>query len=376
MRNDDHEGLAAAIRALARSRGDPAVSSVYLDVAGADRPVAAQYEDAFDRLAADLRRQARARADARISRSVAGDIKAMADRLHGIDRARVRGLAMFSCSEQGWFEAVELPHAVRDEAAIAARPRIRPLVELLDEPEPLLVAVVDRERLRLLWVDGGAVHEEPAFVTPSERSIDVSIELGSFEHHDEEAGRVHFRAAAAALDDAVAERDVGHVVLGGPDEAVAELERYLHPTTNVLVIGRIGVRAAASAEEIAQAARLVGESAERRREAALVEELRQRAAGGHLAVVGLEPTLDALVERRVGTLLVSDGFMASGAACPACGHMGAATRLCPACGARNVEVDDVVELAIEEAVAQDAAVEFCRGTDLDRFGRIAALERY
>lgn len=39
-------------------------------------------------------------------------------------------------------------------------------------------------------------------------------------------------------------------------------------------------------------------------------------------------------------------------------------------------VDDVVELAIENAVAQGAAIEFCHDTQLERFGSIAAIERY
>jgi len=36
----------------------------------------------------------------------------------------------------------------------------------------------------------------------------------------------------------------------------------------------------------------------------------------------------------------------------------------------------VVEVAVEQAVAQHATVEFCRGTELDRFGRIGAIERW
>jgi hypothetical protein len=42
----------------------------------------------------------------------------------------------------------------------------------------------------------------------------------------------------------------------------------------------------------------------------------------------------------------------------------------------NVEIDDVVEVAIRQAVAQGAEVEFCRSTELERFGSIAAIERY
>ncbi len=70
------------------------------------------------------------------------------------------------------------------------------------------------------------------------------------------------------------------------------------------------------------------------------------------------------------------GFTTAGGRCPACGHVGLDVPRCPACGARNVLVDDVVEVAVEEAITQDADVEFSRAGELEDFGSIAALERY
>ena len=294
----------------------------------------------------------------------------------GVDRSITRGLAMFSCHEQSYFDAILLPVAVRDQAAIGPTPRIRQLVEALDEPEPFLLALVDRSHLRLLRIDGHEVDECPTSVTHQERAVDTSVELGSWERHQEEAARTHLRRAAAEVDDVVRSWPVRQLVLGGPDEPLAELESHLHPTTRELIIGRVGVRVAAPVQEIASEAHVVAERAERDREAVLVEEVRQRAAGFHGGVVGFEPTLGALAEKRVATLLVRDSFSAPGASCPACGHIGPDLRQCPVCGATNVEVDDVIEVAIELAIAQGADIEFCRGTELDRLGSIAAIERY
>jgi peptide subunit release factor 1 (eRF1) len=377
MKAHTHDDRRDTVRRLATLRGDPVVSSVYLDVDGAHRPRAATYEDAFERMADELRRRARAREDPRVVGSVDGDIERMRAWLgEGIDRTATRGVAVFSCHEQGWFETVELAVAVRDQAAIGPTPRIRQLVEALDEPEPFLLALVDRTHLRLFHVDGAVTDERPTSVTHQERAVDTTVELGSWEHHQEEAARTHLRRAAAEVDDAVRTWPVRQLVLGGPDESLAALEELLHPTTRALVVGRAGVRVAAPVEEIASAARAVAEQAERDREVALVEAVRQRAAGEHGGVVGLEATLAALAEQRVATLLVRDGFSAPGASCPACGHTGPDLRQCPVCRATNVELDDVVEVAIEQAVAQGADVELCRGTEIDRFGSIAAIERY
>lgn len=365
------------VRQLATWEGDSVVTSLYLDVDGTHRPVAADYERAFEQLADDVRRQARIRDDTKVSRSVERDLDVMRERVgRGIDRSTTRGLALFSCHARGWFEAIDLRVPVRDEAAIGPVPRIRQLVEAHDEPEAFLLGLADRTHLRLFRVLGHEIDELPTTVTHQERSVDTSIELGSFEHHDEEAARTHLRRAAAEVDDAVRAWPVRQVIVGGPDQAVAELERRMHPTTRALIVGRVGVRVAAPLEEIAQAARAVAEHAERDREEALVEELRQRAAGAHGGVVGLEATLTVLGEQRAGVLLVADEFSAPGARCPACGHVGPDLRQCPVCGTTNVEIDDVVEVAIEQAVAQGADVEFCRDTELERFGSIAAIERY
>lgn len=367
----------AAVRALAARTGDPAVATIYLDVDGRHRPVRADYEAAFERLAKELRRRARARDDARLAKDVDADIEAMRSWLgRELDRRETRGVALFSNAERGYFEAVPLPRSVRDEAALGPTPRVTPILALLDEHERFLVALVDRKRLRLLRFELGEVEELPTLVDVVPRTTDSPDKWGNWVKYTEEAFRAHFRRAADYVAASLARWPTHRVLLGGPDEAVAGVADNLPPAVAAVVAGRVHVRVAAPVKEIVEAALEVEESVERRHEAEAVEELRQRAAGGERAVVGLAATLSALKEGRVDTLLVSEGFAAPGAECPSCGHVGVGTRQCPRCGTTNIEIDDVVEVAVDLAVGQRATVEFCRGGELDRFGRIGALERY
>ncbi len=119
----------------------------------------------------------------------------------------------------------------------------------------------------------------------------------------------------------------------------------------------------------------VWEELERRREAALVEELQARIATGQ-GVAGLEATLDALAEMRVGTLVVSRRHTATGARCPHCGRLAAGARDCAWCGAPTQAVPDVIGTAIEQALAQNARVEICTQPELEALGYIGAIERY
>lgn len=367
----------AAVRTLAARSGDPAVATIYLDVDGRHRPVRADYEAAFERLTDELRRRARARHDVRVAKDVDADIEAMRSWLgHGLDRTETRGVALFSNAARGYFEAVPLPRSVRDEAALGPAPRVTQVLALLDEHERFLVALVDRERLRLLRFELGEVEELPTLTDIVARTTDSPDKWGNWVNYTEEAFRAHFRRAADHVAATLARWPTHRLLLGGPDEAVAGLQGNLSAAVAAVVAGRVTVRVAASVMEIAEAALEVEESVERRHEAEAVEELRQRAAGGERAVVGLAATLAALQDGRVGTLLVSEGFSAPGAECPACGHVGVDTCQCPRCGTTNSEIDDVVESAVDMAVGQRATVEFCRGGELDRYGRIGALERY
>jgi hypothetical protein len=88
-----------------------------------------------------------------------------------------------------------------------------------------------------------------------------------------------------------------------------------------------------------------------------VEALERLAAGvgsegGH-GVAGLAPTLKALSEYRVETLLLDPELQEPGGRCPQCGTLYIeGLRTCGADGAEVVEVEDVTELAVAKALEQ------------------------
>jgi peptide subunit release factor 1 (eRF1) len=127
---------------------------------------------------------------------------------------------------------------------------------------------------------------------------------------------------------------------------------------------------------IAAAALEVEEKVERAKQGALVDRLRD-AVGGTGAVAGLDPVLKTLVERRVETLVVSDGYEAPGWRCDNCQLLAVKGRQCPLCGGAMISASDVIEEAIEEALTQSCKVSVVKdNADLDVLGRIGALLRF
>jgi peptide chain release factor subunit 1 len=371
------------IRALAGHRGSCVVTSCYLDVDGRRHPRHTDYETQLEYLAREAREKAAGFGPEAV-RSVAGDLERITSWVRdGFDRSKVRGLALFACSADGFFEVVESPLPVSNDIVVTHTPHVRPLEAILQAYERFAVVLVDRQRARLFRFELGALTEHTEVFDAVPRGGDqaghpVQGSRGSHvQRHTDEIVHRHLRHAAEVTFTELRERPVDHVILGGPSDVTAELEGLLHPWVRDRVVDRLVIAATAGPDEVRQAALAVEAAQARRSEAALVERLRNAIGTGSGGVAGLEATLAALLERRVDLLLVSDGYATEGWRCRSCRHLGLRGRKCPVCSNAMDLVDDVVEEAVEEALANKCRVQIVRGNaDLDVLGRIGAILRF
>jgi len=350
------------------------VTSVYLDVDGARHTRQADVLSELDRLVRSIKR------DHGGQQSVAKDVKKIEDHVRaGIDRSHVRGLAIFSCSAEDFWRVVELPVAVRSQAVVNHSPAIRQLETVLDEYERFGVLLADKQRARMFVYElGELVSSDDLFEQlPRSEDDDRSHRKDQNADHVAAVTHAHLKHAAEVAFATYKEREFERLIIGAPDEIANELESVLHPYLKERLVARCSIRVDAPDSEIRAAALDIEADVERRKEAEAVERLRAAVASDGRGVVGLDDTLRALVERRVDVLLVSASYTAPGWRCGGCGHVARVGRRCPVCEAEMHEVADVVEEAIEEALAQSCEVEVCvDNADLDVLGRIGALLRY
>lgn len=156
------------IRELAAFRpAGGVVTSCYLDVDGRRYPRRAEYEQELDRLL----RSARTRGSGRTT--VAADLDAIERHVKaGIDRARTRGLAMFSCAGEGFWQALALPVPVRNQIVTGHAPAVGQLEAVLQHQEPIGVLLVDRQHARVLVVELGEVSDHDELVDELLRDVD------------------------------------------------------------------------------------------------------------------------------------------------------------------------------------------------------------
>jgi peptide chain release factor subunit 1 len=365
----------AAIRELAGFRGqDAPVTTCYLDVDGRRLRGHRGYEQELERIL----RSARARANGTESvRSDLGRIEAYVK--GGFDRRTTRGLAMFSCSAHEFWRVVPLPVPVRSKVVINQAPAVAQLESVAQEFDRFGVLLADKQRARMLVFQLGELIDHSDLFDELPRDYDTRghSDQGDVTGHVEALVATHLRHAAQVAFHVFQQEPFEHLTVGAPASIARSLESSLHPYLRERLCSRIDIGVGAGLADIREAALDVEREVERQREAAAVDRLRSQAASGRRAVTGLAAALRALIERRVDQLLVSDDFSEPGWRCDGCGHLGLVGRSCPGCGAEMEQVEDIVEEAVEVALAQSCHVEVCvDNADLDVMGRIGALLRY
>lgn len=366
------------VRTLAAHQGASVVTSCYLDVDGRRYPRPLDYETQLDALIREARKRAKGLGREQ-ERSVSDDLKRIESWVRGgFDRSGVRGLAFFACAADGLFEVIPLPHPARNHLALNHSPHVRQLEAMLDEHERFALVLVDRERARLFRFQLGVLTEQTEFFDKVPRGQDQGeLSAQSVQRHTDELVHRHLKHVADVVFESCQASAVDRVSLGGPLEIVTEFQEILHPYVRGLLGPRVSVSVGSSVRDIRQAAMEAEYEAEREGERRIMEKFRDALGSGNGGVAGLEPTLAALAERRVDVLLVSDGYEAPGWRCLSCRYVAAKGRECPLCSASMELVDDVIEEAVEDALANRCKVEVVMGNaDLDVLGRVGALLRF
>ena len=365
----------SAIRELAAIRGERSpITSCYLDVDG--RRVA-RYPD-LEHEVDLLLRDAKVRANG--AQSVQDDLTRIGRFVRGgIDRSRTRGVAIFACSDLDLWQVIELSVPVHSQVVINHVPAVGQLESVLREHEPIGVLLVDRQRAQMfVFALGELVEHSEHFDDMSRDEGRGQLDRGGDTHQAEARVQQHLKNAAKVAFDVWQQHSFAHLVVGAPEPLATEVTAHLHPYLVArLAPQRLNVAVGAGDDQVLAAAQAAETEIERQREAALVMRLRDAAASGGRALLGLPAVLDALGTKRVDRLVVSRGFAAPGWRCDSCDNHVAVGRLCKRCGEEMVEVDDIVEEAVESALAQTCHVEICvDNADLDVMGRIGAFLRY
>jgi peptide subunit release factor 1 (eRF1) len=312
------------------------VLSVYLDVDPAAQ-LRRSYQAAFEHLV----RHAGETLDTQERDALMGEASDVRDWLNS-RRPDGRGLAIFSCSRERLWEVYELPVRVEDHVVFEEKPDVAPLLELVDDYERYAVALVDKGGARLFTVFLGDVEEDEQLHGSLQ---DVARHLAGLARHE----------------------PFDRLVLAGPDEMTSELAGLLPRPLAQRVIAVMPGDLSMTTHEILEKTLAIERRIEREVEARILQELLDNAGPNGRATCGLEPTLDALWQKDVRTLVVADGVHVPGSECPACGRLEKGrVVVCPKCGAAMRETHDLFHRAMARVVEQTGRVEVVHDAAAER----------
>jgi peptide chain release factor subunit 1 len=317
------------------------------------------------------------------SQALAGDIERAREFFTSSDFSAkgAHGLALFASGPAGLFEAIRLPRPIETRVVINDAPFIEPLAELRSRGS-WCVLLVNRQTGRMLRGSPERLAEQPPVVDDVHGQHDQGgWSQARYQRSVEKEVQDHLKRVADVTFRRFKRSPFDRLLLGGPEEIVAAFEERLHPYLRERLAGRVEIDVEnATPDQVRNAAAPTIEriDAERTREA--LSRLREGLSTGGRAAAGLDDVLGALNERRVEALLLRDGFTAGGCTCPQCGWVGSlGGGACPADGTELVCRDDVIENAVELAIAQSAEVLVLRDDDanaIESHGSIAAVLRF
>jgi peptide subunit release factor 1 (eRF1) len=298
---------------------------------------------------------------------------------NGVGTKGAHGLAIFTASAAGLFEVLRLSQPLDHEPVIADKPHLAPL-SVIGAAEWWCVVLVNRRTARLFCGSSDAIeefglvddavrnrHDQGGWSQANyQRSVDKDVQ-----DHLKHVAEVVFEHMKATLPEGL--------LVGGPQETVADFEAALHPYLRERLAGRIDIDVENSTiEDVRQCAAERIEAAHRQRDDEVLARLAEAFGANGRAASGLSDVLAAVHEQRVEALLADEGFRAAGVVCPQCGWLGAeGVSECPADGTAVEPRDDIVEVVIERAITQSAGVHVLRDRpELASHGHVAALLRF
>lgn len=297
-----------------------------------------------------------------------------------------KGVAMFSDQRGDFFKTYQFNISLPNKILVSHRPIIRPLVQLMDTFMGWGVVLVDKQGARLFSFNLGILDESTGVMGDPVKQTkrgggDTMFGRGSSSDASDKVESTIERNIKTIIESAIEffkHNAIRRILIGGSEENIARFKQELPKAWQSLVVGEFPIgMSAGHLEVLEQASQMVLDLNEKVNQA-LVKQSITLAAKGSNGAVGLIDTLNAIREGRVKTLLVLDDFAQAGYRCDGCGYLSVQeVKTCPFCNGHFQRIDDAVEMAVREAIRNNADVKvLTHDPTLEQHGKISAILRY
>ena len=298
-----------------------------------------------------------------------------------------RGAVIFSCAAEDFWRTYSLAVPIASGVTVARKPYVWPLAALVDAYGSYLVALVNRQGVRLLLFGMGELQVSDEYVGENVRKLKKG--RGSSggpgrrggapvsSRREEEIAQRNIRAAVKATERFCRQHKPQRLIIAGAEPTVAQFHEALSKQLQGHVIGSFNADKNASEPEIRERSLEILQRVEKKREDALVEAVFTAAAKGRGGVIRLADTLGAAHEGRIQTLVVARDYHQPGYQCLNCTYItDQSLGGCPFCGGEFAEIPDAAEALVTKVIEDGGKVEVVDDHPrIAEFG-VGALLRY
>ncbi|MFW6128877.1 MAG: hypothetical protein ACOC6P_01340 [Candidatus Aminicenantaceae bacterium] len=292
-----------------------------------------------------------------------------------------QGLAIFSCSEENFWQVFELPDAPRNLVIFDGNPYVRPLSAILNEYNRICTLLLDRKEAKWYQI----YMKEITPIKEISGDVPSQVKEGGWEGYESKrierhiAAHLHdfFKKVAKETFELFKQKNFNWLFLGCDDKYFPVFEPLLHPYIKERLKGRIKALPGISKSKILQESLEKEKSLKEEEEQTIVNSFISELNKGGLATSGIKNTLRSLNRGEVQTLIVRRHFSKPGTICPKCKFLFLDEKECPSCKVETGNLNDVIDEAVEKALDNNSDVKHINSqSNLRRYGNIGALLRY
>jgi peptide subunit release factor 1 (eRF1) len=247
------------------------------------------------------------RSNASERESIEADAARIEDYLRDSVRPSANGLALFTCSGAGFFDAVQLDTPVERHWLFCGQvPHLYPLIRLVDQYPRYAAVMLDTQQAQIYVLGLNTVEREAGVVNEKTRRSTVGgWSQARYQRHADNMHLRHVKEVVDTLDRIVAEENLSHIVVIGSDVAVPLLRDQLPQRLQEKLVDVIRLERGAGEATILKATLEALRHQDAATDAEHVARMLDAWRAGGLAVAGPAATLEALQLGQVDELLVA-----------------------------------------------------------------------
>jgi peptide chain release factor subunit 1 len=296
-----------------------------------------------------------------------------------------KGLVIISSQESDFWRNYHLSIPVKNLLVVDKTPFINPLLDIIDNYPRYLILLIEKEFARLFIVQLSEIMEYVRIHTPDvpgkhKKGGWFALAETNYQRHIDYHVGVHLKEVEKTLEEFIAKEKIDIIFIGGHEEARKRFIHILSPSIKEKLYGEFNAELEISPAEVLKKVSPLLEEYERQKERKILDILITKVLKGDAAVVGIEDTLNAVIEGRVHTLVLDRDYRSKGYKCEDCGFITVQEiQKCPYCSSSRIEiVEYLVDLIVQKAMEQGAKVEviaYENGVIREK-GGIGAILRY